>query len=165
MSVARQLPLPILPQDVPSGLRNYLNTMASNLRAWIADSATHLGQFQDTPSAYKIPNANEVLTFDGSYWTPAAGGAVLSTSIAPWEPLVGPRNGVNTSFTIAAGLVALGVNGNPIASVLQGGAPIPYTSGAPGPFQWTLSGQTFILGTPPTGAPTDEPIVAFVLLQ
>lgn len=82
-----------------------------------------------------------------------------------WVPLVGLRNGVNQNFTIAVGNVALGPNGNPLAWLFQGGSNIPYTTGIPGPSEWTMSGQTFILGTPPTGAPTDEPIVSSVIVQ
>lgn len=94
-----------------------------------------------------------------------SGGASVSRMMSAWEPLIGVRDGFNTDFTIAVGTIALGTNGNPLTSVYQGGATIPYTAGAPGPFQWTLSGQTYVLGTPPTGTATDEPIVEWVVLQ
>lgn len=200
MTIARQLPLPNVPDNLSPGVKDYLKTFVTNVKNWVADTANHLGQFQDVPTKYQLPNTNDVLTYDGRYWVPMPGGggapgppgpagpAGADGAVGPagpagavgpagppgpsgtmktaaWEPLIGARNGINTNFTIAAGLIAFGTNGNPLTSVYQSGAIIPYTAGAPGPFQWTLSGQTYVLGTPPTGAPTDEPIVIWVVLQ
>jgi len=92
--------------------------------------------------------------------------AGIFDKMATWEPLVGLRNGTNKEFTIAAGQVRLSLSGTPQAMLFQGGAPISYTDSAtPGPLQWTLMDQTFKLGTVPTGSPTDEPLVAFVVIQ
>lgn len=94
----------------------------------------------------------------------------LFDSMVMWEPMVGLRNSVNTDFTILAGNVRIALNGSPQALLFQGGTQIPYTAGTPGPFMWTfvdtqVQPQTFVLGTPPTGVPLDEPIVALVVVQ
>lgn len=74
MTIARQLPLPNVPNDVSPGVRDYLKTLATNLKNWVSDTANHLGQLQDVPSKYQLPNTNDVLTYDGRYWTPMPGG-------------------------------------------------------------------------------------------
>lgn len=183
MSISRQIPTIPVPADATPGVRKYLRTFAIHMRTWVADTAKHLGQLQDVPSRYVLPVTNDVLTYDGSHWTPMPGGAGPPGPPGPvgpvgppgpagadavtlaWEALVGLRNGVNQDFTIAGGLVKFGTNGNPLAGVYQGGGSIPFTSGAPGAFQWSMTGQTFVLGTPPTGVPTNEPIVEWVVLQ
>lgn len=96
----------------------------------------------------------------------------LFDKMPTWEPLVGLRNGTNARFSIGAGTVRTGLNGNPQALLLQGSTPLLYTaSQTPAAGEWTLiydaslRQQFFVLGTPPTGVPADEPIVAFVVVQ
>src|SRR5262245_61615905 len=77
----------------------------------------------------------------------------LFDTVVPWADLQGTRDGVNTQFTITAGTVRLGLNSRPQALMFQGAVAILYTPNAsPAAGQWTLTGQTFVLGTPPTGS-------------
>lgn len=76
MTIARQLPLPNVPDNLSPGVKDYLKTFVTNVKNWVADTANHLGQFQDVPTKYQLPNTNDVLTYDGRYWVPMPGGGV-----------------------------------------------------------------------------------------
>jgi hypothetical protein len=139
MSVARQLPMPSVPNGIDPTLKNFLETFVSNVRAWIADAATHLGQFQDTPSASTVPREGDLLRFDGSLWSSSdlTGVSLAPTAtptiFTPARPLLKDADGVPQCFVVADGAVPL------------------YVMGAPAAGQWTLdTNGDIVLGTAPT---------------
>jgi hypothetical protein len=179
MAITRPIPLELppmrVPPDTPETLKGHLTQFYTRLTDWTHKVSLAYGDLSPGPVGPPGPEGpagpqgvvgpagpQGIQGIQGIQGPPGLPG---SSFVSAWEPLVGVRDGINVSFTIAGGLVAFGVNGNPLASVYQGGSIIPYTAGAPGVFQWTLIGQVFTLGTPPTGAPTDEPIVEWVVLQ
>lgn len=176
---SRQIPVPAVPQRTLDAVYFWIRTIVEPLRNWADQTSQQFDTLQQEidnipagppgPAGPAGPAGATGHTgpagATGAQGPAGAQGPSGASISAAWEPLIGPRNGINTDFTIAAGLVALGVNGRPLAFVFQGGSDIPYTSGAPGPSEWTMIGQTFRLGTPPTGVPTDEPIVSLVVLQ
>lgn len=90
MSIARQLPALEVPQSADPSVRQYLRDFSLRVRNWVADTTTHLGQFQDVPSRYKIPVTGQVLTFDGSHWTPDNGQSGPPGPVGPVGPAGAP---------------------------------------------------------------------------
>lgn len=158
-----EIPFQRVPEDTPPALKAYLQHTNTRVTDWTHKVA--LAYTNISPGPPGPPGPQGPVGPQGAVGPQGPAGPAAVTKIAPWEPLIGPRNGVNTHYTISSGLIALGVNGRPAAWLWQGGTPIFYTTAMPAAYEWTLVGQVFVLGTVPTGSTDTEPIAMWVMIQ
>ena len=160
MPIGRQLPLPEIPPEFRNGdLRKHLQDLHARLRTYVSDLTKHLGQFQNVPTANQVPTTGQGLIFDGELWRPGdvASHGFVTAAVFTRIPLdqylyqiqITGADGTATEFHSPV-RIRRQPGGTPQALLMWKTGPQFYVKDdPPGPLEWTLRGQTIVLGQPP----------------